>query len=600
ENVLLRDQILYPGDRITLNREYIKINDTYVQPISVKNYPKHASLAMMAYLIGDPGGISNQITVPWMMTTGIHFPNQRSKSAAVRNKAQTITYQAYGPLLRFIPRLAYKKHGFDVLLHSMEDGDVLVEVAFNLVLFGKSAKELEKVTSALRTYYAIHQMDVAPERYICWPVFWNTLPLFPSCESIANLSRYRTMGVRHASQLLPILGEWRGTGTGAASIFVSRRGQPILFDFYDSPTSYNGVIVAESGAGKSFLTQQFIVDYLGCGARVWVIDVGRSYEKLAGVLQGEFIEFSERSQICLNPFSLVKDIDDDTDLLRELIAKMAAPNGLDDYRLARTEEAIRAVWAHLGPTMTVTDIYEYLLGQHDDRLRDLGNMLYPWTKYGSYGQWFNGQNNLNFDNAMTVLELEELKPRKQLQQVVLLQLIARIQQEMYLSGTDQPKILIVDEAWDLLDDPGVAKFMEHGYRRFRKYNGAAIIVTQSINDLYSSVNGRAIAENSPHLLILQQRSEAIESVEHEGKIKMEPYAFRVMKELHTVKGQYSEILFHTGRGWGVGRLVVDRFTQVLYSTSGPERTEILRAIHRGVPAIEAITDFLAQNKDTEG
>jgi conjugal transfer ATP-binding protein TraC len=103
-----------------------------------------------------------------------------------------------------------------------------------------------------------------------------------------------------------------------------------------------------------------------------------------------------------------------------------------------------------------------------------------------------------------VLELEELKGRKHLQQVILLQLIFQIQQAMYLGERGRQKLVLIDEAWDLLTQGDVATFIEHGYRRFRKYNGAAITVTQSLADLYANPTGRAIADNSAHTLLLAQ------------------------------------------------------------------------------------------------
>lgn len=597
EERLLRDQILAPGDEIQVQRDHIELGETNVAVLSVKQYPKTATIASMAHLTGDELGNHNQITTPWIMTTTMHYPDQRTASGEVRRKAQAITYQAYGPLLRFIPRLAYKKHGFDVLVGAMEDGEALVEMSFSIMLFDRDRNHLDRLASSLTTYYYLHQYEMAREQYITFPVFWNNLPLYPSHDTIQNMRRHRTMAVRHATQFLPVFGEWCGTGEGSASLFVTRKGQPLAFDLYDSSTSYNGVVFAESGGGKSFLVQQLITDYLSMGAKVWVIDVGRSYEKLARVVGGEFIEFSDASKLCLNPFTQIEDIDDETDLLKTLIARMAAPaSGLDDYVYARIEEAIRAVWQRLGPIMTITDVWDYLLQQTDQRLRDLGNMLYSWTRHGSYGSWFDGPNNLQFTRPLVVLELEELKARKNLQQVVLLQLIAKIQHEMYLSGTDTKKILIIDEAWDLLDDPGVARFMETGYRRFRKYGGAALIITQSLNDLYASPNGRAIAENSPHLMILQQRAESVNSVERDGKLAIEPYGYHLLRSVSTVPGKYSEIFFHTGHGWGIGRLIVDRFSQVMYSTSGTERTKILQDIRDGIPAMAAIESYIEAEK----
>ncbi len=597
EDRLLREQILAPGDVIKIGANQISINDTHCKVLSVKQYPRSASLAMMRSLPGDPRGLSNQISCPWMMCTSIYYPAQSEETARIRSKAQTINYQAYGPMLKFIPRLAYKKAGFDVMIHALEQGDMAIRMAFELVLFSDNPEVLQRNAGIVKTYYSVFQLEMAEESFITWPVFCNTLPLFPTYATIENTKRFVSMGVRHATQFLPVLMDWRGTGDKSAMIFFSRRGELVPFDLYDSTTNYNGVIFAESGAGKSFLSQQIIMDYLSLGATIWVIDVGRSYEKLARAVGGEFIELSERSNVCLNPFTLVKDIDEDTELLRTTILNMAAPSGhVDDYIAARVEEAIKSVWGVFGNRTTVTNVYDYLNKQNDSRLRDLGSMLFPWTDNGSYGIWFNGDCNLKFTNPLTVLELEELKGKKHLQKVVLLQLISRIQQEMYLKGGGNPKIVIIDEAWDLLDDPGTAKFMEHGYRRFRKYGGSAIIITQSLNDLYGSPNGRAIIDNSAHLFIMKQRPETIRSLANENKLNLDSFWTAELETVHTVPGRYSEVFVSTPRGEGILRLIVDRFSQVLFSTSGPERHEILKAIHDGVPVIEAIEEFIRKEQ----
>ena len=117
-----------------------------------------------------------------------------------------------------------------------------------------------------------------------------------------------------------------------------------------------------------------------------------------------------------------------------------------------------------------------------------------------------------------MLELEELKGRRHLQQVVLLQLIYRIQQEMYLGARNRRKLVIIDEAWDLLREGSAASFIENGYRRFRKYGGAAVTVTQSVNDLYSSDIGRAIVENSAGMFLLGQKAETISALERNGRL----------------------------------------------------------------------------------
>ena len=178
---------------------------------------------------------------------------------------------------------------------------------------------------------------------------------------------------------------------------------------------------------------------------------------------------------------------------------------------------------------------------------------------------------------------------------MLLILIYQIQQAMYLGNRDQRKILIIDEAWDLLAKGNIAKFIETGYRRFRKYNGAAITITQSLNDLYGSPSGVAIAENSANLYLLYQKPETIESIKRQNRLMIGEGGYTFLKSVHTVTGQYSEIFFVTSYGVGIGRLMVDKYTKLLYSTHPDDIKKILERASRGMTTAEAIEDILVSD-----
>lgn len=186
--------------------------------------------------------------------------------------------------------------------------------------------------------------------------------------------------------------------------------------------------------------------------------------------------------------------------------------------------------------MIVDNIANSLLADPDVRIKDIGHQLFAFTSKGQYGRFFNGKNNLNFKNPFTVLELEELKGRQHLQQVVLLQLIYQIQQDMYLGERDRPKIVIIDEAWSLLSQGNVGEFIEHGYRRFRKYGGSAIVITQGVNDLYQNKVGQAIAENSAFTLLLGQKAEAIDAIQENKRLPLGEGGYRILKTVKSYKG----------------------------------------------------------------
>ena len=458
------------------------------------------------------------------------------------------------------------------------------------------AEDEAQAVSNARVYFRELGFQLMEDKYFCLQFFLNCLPFGADRLAIHESNRYRTLGTRHAIPLLPLFADWPGTGTPTLN-FVSRNGQLVNVSLFDSGSNYNCCIAAQSGSGKSFLANEIIVNYLGEGARIWVIDVGRSYQNLCETLDGDFMAFSADKPICLNPFELVRSWEEEADVVAGLVTAMAAPTEkLSDYQTAGLKRVLKSVWDSKGQSMTVDDIAKALCAETDQRLTDVGEQLFPFTTQGEYGRFFNGQNNVRFTNDFTVLELEELKGRKHLQQVVLLQLIYQIQQEMYLGERDRPKIVIIDESWDLLGMGDAATFMEHGYRRFRKYGGAAVTITQSVNDLYRSPTGRAIVENSANMYLLGQKAEAIEALKAERRLPLSEGGYSLLKTVHTLPGVYSEVFFITERGTGIGRLVVDPFKRILFSTRADEVNAIRQLRRQGLSLQEAVHTLMAEKQ----
>jgi conjugal transfer ATP-binding protein TraC len=119
------------------------------------------------------------------------------------------------------------------------------------------------------------------------------------------------------------------------------------------------------------------------------------------------------------------------------------------------------------------------------------------------------------------------------------------------------------------------------------------VVTQSVADLYGSPNARAIYENSAWQLILKQKGESIDSAIEGKQFKIDAYGAYMLKSVHTNSGRYSEIMIKQSESdWGIARLVVSPFSQVLFSTKGAERDVILDAMKNGESAVDAVNAFL--------
>lgn len=590
---ILDEQLSEADDMMQVDASGIWMGDQRLRVLSPARLPAQMALWNMRRLIGDPLTGGRGLHGNFYLNLNIFIPDNALERQRQEQARASINYQAFGPMLKFAPKLGQKKESADLLYDAVNDGDRIVKASLSLGLFANSPDQSDARLSEAMTYLREMGWTMKEDRFIALPMLVNALPFCADRDAVQPLQRYNTMASRHVVEFFPIIGDWSGTGTPMLT-FISRSGQLMSMDMFDSNTNYNTCIVAASGSGKSFLTNDIITSYISAGSRCWVIDVGRSYEKLAHAIGGDFIEFGEHSHICLNPFQIIKNYNDEADMLVGILVSMTAlSDPLSDLQYARLRAKLKELWDQHGQSLIVDYVADALKGDEDPRVRDMGHQLFAFTSQGEYGRYFNGDNNVDFRKPLAVLELEELKGRTHLQQVVLLILIYQIQQAMYLGARDQRKILIIDEAWDLLAKSDIAKFIETGYRRFRKYNGAAITITQSLNDLYGSPSGVAIAENSANLYLLYQKPETIESIKRQNRLVIGEGGYHYLKSVHTVTGAYSEIFFVTSYGMGVGRLVVDKYTKLLYSTHPDDLKKIMLRVNQGMTVADAIDDILS-------
>ena len=595
---IIRDQLLDYDNSIQTDEKGLWLETKRVKTLSAKRTPDHFYFGSAKSYLGDILSGTRGIRQNALISLTLHYPGSEATRSRLEGLRQFITNQVNTPIARFLPALIQRKLNFDLLFDAFGDGDRPIRSYFGVVLFCDEQEEASAISNA-RVYFRELGFQLLEDKYFCLPFFLNCLPLGPERSAIPELKRYRTLATRHAIPLLPLFGDWAGTGTPTLN-FVSRNGEHMAVSLFDTTGNYNLCIAAESGKGKSFLTNEIIVSYLTEGAQIWAIDVGRSYENLCEVLEGDFVKFTNSSGICMNPFEIVQCFEEEADMLAGLVSQMAAPTEkLTDFQTAGLKRILKHLWTEKAQSMSVDDIAATLCAEDDQRLKDVGEQLFPFTTKGEYGRYFNGHNNAKFASDFTVLELEELKGRKHLQQVVLLQLIYQIQQEMYLGERNRPKIVIIDEAWDLLTEGDVAKFMEHGYRRFRKYGGAAVTITQSVNDLYRNAAGRAIVENSANMYLLGQKAEVIEGMKQDRRLPLSDGGYELLKTVHTLPGAYSEVFFITEMGSGIGRLIVDPFKRILFSTK-PEDVQAIKLLRRqGLSLGDSVQQVLDSRKPKE-
>ena len=483
---------------------------------------------------------------------------------------------------------------------SLNQGEKFLWTQFSVGIWGQKAN-IPSAEQSLKSLFRINHFALIENYYIHFPQFLSSLPMTWTeyVQDLKNLNLLKTALSSECGNLVPMQGEWQGTRS-PNMLLVGRRGQLMNWNPFDNKFgNYNVVVVGRSGSGKSVFMQDLILSGLGVGAKVFIFDVGRSFEKTCESLQGQFIQFSKDSDISLNPFSKISLENEEErtisfSFLKTIIASMAAPDGsTTPYENSSIEEAIRYVWEQKKNKATITDIAYWLIQQEDLRDKSLGKMLTPYTKHGVYAKYFERENNVDFTSPMVLVELEELKEQKDLQSVVLQLFIMTITNIAFLGNRKTPFYICIDEAWDLLRGRQTGVFIETLARRLRKYNGSLVVGTQSVEDFYTTTGALAAYDNSDWLCLLSQKKSSINRLMESKKIDLDERKKFALESISTRHGEYSEIMIcGADGGSAIARLILDPFSNLLYTTKAQEYAHIQELRNKGMSISEAINLIL--------
>ena len=303
----------------------------------------------------------------------------------------------------------------------------------------------------------------------------------------------------------------------------------VIFDRY-SLENANMVVFAKSGAGKSFTVKLEALRSMMVGADVLIIDPENEYQKLSDAVGGSYIRLSLSSDTRINPFDLPRVIDSDEaddalranlvtlhGLLRLMLGGASANNagvGLSPSEEADLDQGLIDTYARAGITSdplthtatppTMGNLYDVLLHMGGTGPQ-LAQRLRKYTS-GTFAGIFSQQSNIDINNNMVVFNIRDLED--ELRPVAMYIVLSHI---WNIVRTQQKKrMLIVDEAWQLMKYDDSANFMFSLAKRARKYYLGLTTITQDVEDFMGSKMGRAIVANSSMQLLLKQSPSAVD------------------------------------------------------------------------------------------
>ena len=320
----------------------------------------------------------------------------------------------------------------------------------------------------------------------------------------------------------------------------------VIFDRF-SLENGNSVVFAKSGAGKSFTVKLEALRSMMFGTEIFIIDPENEYQRMCEAVGGAYVRLSLGSATRINPFDLPQVVDtEEADnalrsnlitlhgLLRLMMggaqAQMLGGNSALMPALAPSEEAdldaaLIETYAragitndpltHTGQPPTISDLYDTLLHMGGSGPQ-LAQRLRKYTS-GTFAGIFSQQSNININNPMVVFNIRDLEDelRPVAMYIVLNYIWNKTKSDL------KKRILIVDEAWQLMKYEDSANFLFSLAKRARKYNLGITTITQDVEDFMGSRMGRAIVANASMQILLKQSASAVDVLADTFKLTSE-------------------------------------------------------------------------------
>ncbi len=573
--------------------------------LSVQRFPERWHGCGNSELIGGFFDVHHNLPCPFALVMNVVVQDDLNQETLARTRLMRSTQMRDTEVGKYVPAWKQRQQDWHLVQQHMSQGARLVNVSYQVVAWTPTGQRHAMIQRICSSYDRLGWTLVQDRYHLPFRVL-SALPMGVGPEVariLGTMRNWQTLTSLHCAHLAPWIAEWKGNVAAHERpllMLFGRRGQFMFLNpFLNRKGNFNIAVAAASGAGKSFLTQDYVLSVLAAGGRVFILDSGGSYRNLCTLLKGRYLEFNQKTPVNLDPCALLREADESQfqsqlPQLKNLLACMASPlQRLEPKALAILEQAVLAAWKSFGPSISLDHIHQMLAQSAHVLGHDLALMLSPFCTAGMYGRYFSEGAALGDDNLM-VLELDGLNHQPELQSVVLLMLMQRITESMYRGDRSRFKLCIIDEAWRLLGDGQAAGFIEEGYRTARKFGGAFMTITQGLADYFRNGTTMACYANSDYVFLLRQKNESIEQARKNSQLALGPWEERLLRSLTTVAGRYSEIAIRSPEGWSVGRLVVDPWTEKLMSTRAEDVSALLEAQRQGFDMTQAI-DFVLGN-----
>ena len=496
-----------------------------------------------------------------------------------------------------------------------DDSSRIIRGHLNIVYWAKEAKELDRITSKIKTEFK--ELDIIPyyprgeerKNYIL-----NSYCCFSS--NFSNNDLYVT-DLKHALCLIINNTNYKSDATGI--IFNDREHNiPVLKDVWDQRKkrikARNFAIFAPTGEGKSFLANNILRQYFESGVRLVIIDLGGSYTKFAKLYPDHYtvLRYESGKNLGINPFYISNQNDLTPERLEDLSVFLFELFASDLKVTKAQSVSIKKILRHYYDSTSNNHSLEGFYGfieKHQEKLLgvlkihpdyfNVTSFLHVMSEYvggGLYSFLFEVSEDQTYkieDKRLIIFELDEVKDNKEILSVMLKLIKSAIQRTIWKNRAEKG-IILFDEFAKQLKFENVLESVEFYYQAIRKQNGAIGIILQSINQLPNNSTSASILENTQVIYSLNNEKGYDELVK---RLNLSTHDLNQLKSIkNNLSGtrKYTEMFIKIGKESNIFRLEVPKEVYAAYLTDGQENEEIMKLYEEHHDMQKAIIQFTSK------
>ncbi|MGI6340677.1 MAG: VirB4-like conjugal transfer ATPase, CD1110 family [Minisyncoccales bacterium] len=564
EEIINEKDIIAPAS-IKINPSDGEIGEVLTKTYFIFSYPRYLNTGWLSPIIN--------LDIPLDISFFLHPIETETVLKQLRRKVTEVQAELNDREEKGLisdPALETAYHDLEELRGSLQTAqEKMFKFGLYITVYAKDKKELIQIETTLRSILESRLIYIKPALYQQKEGLLSTFPF-----GLDSLGIHTTLNTSPLSSIFPFISFDLSSNDGILFGVNKHNNSLVLFDRF-SLENANMVIFAKSGSGKSYAVKLEVLRSLMVGIDCIIVDPENEYKTLAEATGGSFYNISLSSDSHINPFDLpqVREGEDPEDILRSNIINLVGLmrvmlNGLSPEEDAIMDRALSETYAARDITPesdpstwntnipVLSDLEAVLEGM--DGAQMLTEKLRKFTK-GTFSQFFNNKSNVNTRNGLTVFGIRDIED--ELRPIAMFIIMRYIWNTV--RSTLKKRILIIDEAWWMMQNEDGASFLFGLCKRGRKYWLGVTTITQDVSDFMKSNYGKPIITNSSIQLLLKQSPAGIDLIQ-------ETFMLTDQEKMLLLEVPVGEGIFFAGQKH-VAIRVVASYTEDQIITTDPEQ-----------------------------